>query len=341
MLQAMTGNIYWLARPHHEQLYDTLAAPVAHFAMADLCARAHRMEPGTRPSTELVHGFARAVFLCGVHRRVSQYYYRQAFLSSRDPFTFFEYLYHRIANLRYLSGLGRITRIRPELAWDDYLCQHDEPAHAAPGWKVFLDEAYVSHPDMRFGVVPAFVDSNIDVVYMSIIYGVRTLRATLRREFDRLRGLVPPDTILGWIDQLLTHDIPSIKMDTAAHDYGPTLSPELDELRVTLLDQQAAILREKGEFAKCVRTRLVQFADLVQRWRPGDTLGKWSASDRQTTHAKATAGIEEAHTSVSTLRDYIQSPKTQNTIRMLVREVLEEHYNSINREVGNPHSAPG
>lgn len=42
------------------------------------------------------------------HRRIAQYNYTAHFLSTHDIWAYFEYLYHRVSSLRYLTFLYRL-----------------------------------------------------------------------------------------------------------------------------------------------------------------------------------------------------------------------------------------
>ncbi len=185
------------------------------------------------------------------HKEIAVYYYSDLFLASKDVSAYFEYLYHRISSIRYATILAALlfkcdTQIRshrkPPGALsanpvDTYLERMLQPKR--PGWKHRLND-------------------------------IRALEQTLVRDREVLLSQVPSDTLLGWIDWIVTHDLNRFRTRYYVAEGAKgipgerPIETEVRKLLRMLLDLRAKVLRLKTDYRACIEARILQIEHLLE-----------------------------------------------------------------------------
>ena len=98
LLWRFEGETIWIHGTAHEILYKACSEPARDSAIASLLSL-QIPKPKKLAST-----FASLLSLSYWHRRIARYYYSSAFLPSKDMTAFWEYVYHRVSAIRYLSA---------------------------------------------------------------------------------------------------------------------------------------------------------------------------------------------------------------------------------------------
>ncbi len=91
----MEGGQYWIPASLRVSEYNSLTGAMRLGTHGDKRGR-------------VIDALVRALFVSAVHQRAARYYYTEAYLPSRDPNCFCEYLYHRLASLAHLKHLSQL-----------------------------------------------------------------------------------------------------------------------------------------------------------------------------------------------------------------------------------------
>jgi NAD-dependent SIR2 family protein deacetylase len=270
----MPGSYHWIVPRPHEARYKELTQDV-HWALI-----------GGEPEDDGIAAFIGATLVSGIHLRAARYYYTAAYLPSQDVHAFLEYVYHRIASLKYLLALCRsMLKLQTKIAvsWESLTSAVRSVAGEKPDdttavgvhfLELFLESSGAG--DAAVSAVenaPARLTSPLSFINSRRLFALRMLNSTLARERERVMSLARPGTWLAWIDQILAYEIPHLTLNPEALAGLPNavateergILNEASVLRETLLDQRATLLRERGDFDECIRSRLDQIQTLIRR----------------------------------------------------------------------------
>jgi hypothetical protein len=317
VIQQMDGKFYWLARPHHERLYKHLTARIGRKAIGRLvCDISMNRAPDLDPIRQAI---ARLIFLAGTHRKIARYYYTKSFLSSHDVDEFFEFLFHRVSRIKYLVSLEAVLRcveavgLRVLDSSKLVTRETSQETSSIPRWMRFLDDSLVVSSDVQSLDIPFPSDFEShklsEIIAENRLRDIRALRETINREFPRLLTMLSPDTWMGWMEQLLEYDLElfelrSLQPRVLGTEADPILATqpsdclintECKDLEILLRDQQAAILREKGEYSHAVIARVAQLAEAVPQLLEGlNAPTELMAELRFSTHARSLSASDVA-----------------------------------------------
>ena len=99
---------------------------------------------------------------------------------------------------------------------------------------------------------------------------IRALEQTLVRDREVLLSQVPSDTLLGWIDWIVTHDLNRFRtryyvVEGAKGIPGERpIETEVRKLLRMLLDLRAKVLRLKTDYRACIEARILQIEHLLE-----------------------------------------------------------------------------
>jgi SIR2-like domain len=285
-LERIGGELYWMTQKTCDTVYDDASAQATGKELLDILEAppaalefyGHGGEPATIGRTANKALLARQVArLACQHKEIASYYYSDLFLAGKDVSAFFEYLYHRISSIRYATILAALVfKCADEIRRDRETCG---PAIPNP--------------------VDKYLDSVLQATRASErrktrLDDIRALEQTLVRDREVLLSQVPSDTLLGWIEWIVTHDLVRFcaryyVLDKATQIPGePAIETEVRELLRMLLDLRAKVLRQKTDYEACIDARIMQIehllADLefpvqVARMRQGNTITSSIYSD--------------------------------------------------------------
>ncbi|WP_227255071.1 SIR2 family protein [Frigoriglobus tundricola] len=303
-LMAVEGGLYWMNRELRNEVYDTHSR-LAYTTEIHKAIRDKRVETGT---------LAQLLLLCLHQNAIARNYYFDTFIPSRDPHAFFEYVYHRVSSIRYLTKavlvFGRLATTPTELAAPDqwkevYTALSDALRLGAKGG---LDEYHLEAGDVFPGskAPPAFAVTDSPPFFEAIKESLQQRRVQEIRSFrlawslaDReLLGQVPAEQLISWCDWLIRDDLRRFTTAFWARPDRDSVKPQSDDLKIlcTELDQDisplladlrrdlyflwAQCLRERTDLAGCIEVSLRHLHDEVNpepHYPPGDLLRKVAA----------------------------------------------------------------
>lgn len=217
-LLPVEGGLYWMNRELRNGIYETNSEFTSNLSVG-------RALDGTVPAGCLLQ-----LVLLGLgHNAIARYYYFDTFIPSRDPQAFFEYVYHRVSSIRYLTKAVLVLnwlRLYPE--------RLDQPADVRDGLTRLAaalrspngrdpqhhldsDELF-SKPAMdKLGVAdlgngPAAVGRFVTAL-LAVLHGRRTNHIQSFRLAwslaDRvIQAQVPAEQMISWCSWLVDEDLP-------------------------------------------------------------------------------------------------------------------------------------
>ncbi len=260
-LERIGGELYWMTQKTCDTVYDDASALATSKELLDtleaptavLSFYGHGGEHATtgRPATkaEMARQVARLTYQ---HKEIASYYYSDPFLAGKDVSAYFEYLYHRISSIRYATILAALL-----FECSDEIRHNREAATPANRNPV---DAYLGSVLAATGAGEPLKDRLDDI---------RALEQTLLRDREVLLSQVPSDTLLGWIDWIVTHDLVRFRARYYVEDRAkripgePAIEAEVRELLHMLLDLRAKVLRQKTDYEACIEARIMQIKHLL------------------------------------------------------------------------------
>jgi hypothetical protein len=118
------GETIWVFGVVHETVYKILTESVQESKLVELLRQSGRTNP--TQVRVLVGTFLNLVTLGFWHRRIARHYYSGVFLPSNDLQAFWEYVYHRVAAIRYLTSAQALAHrfaAMDEPVWRDELLE--------------------------------------------------------------------------------------------------------------------------------------------------------------------------------------------------------------------------
>ena len=222
--------------------------------------------------------FNRLLILVLVHRQTSRYYFTDLYLASGDMAAFREYIYHRVASIRYLARmnlfidqLGNLAKYRhcdylmkvlqsfdPErpfraMAALDSLDESSSEVESQPGTEAKRE------CDMNSPATEDRLRACSHEIATLRLRELEAFRATLSRESPKIMASTYAGTWLAWLDRIREIDCLEMKED---FDYFiwrreskrrlaqvfTHFTRELDGLRRDLAHQEIEFLHEKGDW---------------------------------------------------------------------------------------------
>ena len=259
-LFGLGGELYWMPTHNRDRVYESASSLATGKAFLDavqapkeaylFLSHAYDPQPFTDPEllSRMVRELARLVLQ---HRAVARYYYSDLFLASKDMTAYSEYLYHRISAIRYVTALAALVL-------------HQNKQLTAPGLEPSdpvgrFEYKWLSARGLR-GAPKERLDD------------IRSLVRTLERDRDVLMSHLPSDTLLGWIEWIVPHDLPRFLLS----HYGVKATPqtvegqaeeriarEVRKMGRMLRDLHGKVLREKTDYEGCIQVRVAQVYDLL------------------------------------------------------------------------------
>ncbi len=259
-LARLEGGAYWISRIKRDLVYESWLKLSYPSEVRNLCKQLIPMQQLTVEQDDLVRNTAiELFFVCTQHRRIAKYYYTELFFASKDVGAFFEYLYHRVSSIRYLRLLQLLVVSTNSRNW---IRERIRPTTEAPR---FSGEDPLEAFGGSFDELLKVNDAS--VVYSELVASeIRSLRQTLHRERESILASAPADTWIGWIRRIETHDLDDFRFALSPLKSSDGVEIERDDpvttacldLRRDLQDLQAKVLREKGDYNKCVDLRSEQ-----------------------------------------------------------------------------------
>ncbi|HEY7308552.1 MAG TPA: hypothetical protein VH643_04220 [Gemmataceae bacterium] len=195
-LTPIEGGMYWMNGPLRDDIYS------ANSRYTDTATVCQVFAPGglKKPYETL----AQLILLALHHDRIARHYYFETFIQSKDPHAFFEYVYHRVSSIRYLTKLDLLLaafdrpRPHPVLA---NICRMLKRAvydatpdyfGADPSSRIRLTDAAMFHREIK--IRRAREIANLRIGWMSAI--------------ETLSAQVPAEQLISWCRWLIEDDLP-------------------------------------------------------------------------------------------------------------------------------------
>lgn len=228
ILQQLEGGSYWFNHSIRDQIY----ARNTEYAGTRSMQQCLDLKAGARVNSEHRRKTVFQLFLSAItHQRISQIWYNQTFVQSRDTFAFLEYTYHRISSIRNLVKLRALARvgagdevrtgnkiIAEDLVRGIYRCtelirllNEDEPpfkellfGESGPFANSLRKEPKEDfHGDDWFAQARE-IEKSLQSRHRRQLHGL--YRGWTRAEHT-LRTQVPAEQLLHWCDELLRDDL--------------------------------------------------------------------------------------------------------------------------------------
>ncbi len=202
-----------------------------------------------------LEGLAQALLLALFQDSIARYHYFDTFIPSRDPRAFFEYVYHRVSSIRYLTRLVLALEVG---------CRRGAP----PGWAdVYAKLTAVCRKPFDLTATEVFQEEAadnprklIDALNGRRVREVASLRLAWSFAARELQTRVPAEQLTSWCRWLILDDLP--KFETAFYPRAAPVIRYPDIYQTcALLDAQVApeiaLLRRDlySLWAQCHRER--------------------------------------------------------------------------------------
>lgn len=211
-IHRVEGGAYWMSIAVRDARYARMSADCSTARIRELLSQ-------PRPDVAAAASTSRDLLrLHAIHDRIARYYYADYYLASRHIDCLLEYLYHRIASIRFLTMRTALPRTEPDSTGGD----------AAP------DHRFQRYDDLR------------------------ALSRVLRREMGAIFSHIPSDNLYFWIKWIEQHDLPRFDLShfgaPPAADRIEELTRRVSRrIRDDLTTARLRLLREKTEFTLCVK----------------------------------------------------------------------------------------
>ena len=249
LLQQLEGGAYWFNHSIRDEIYSK---NTQHTGTNSL-RRCLGLEPGEESTAEYRQGAVFQLFLSAIiHQRISQIWYNDTFVQSRDTFAFLEYTYHRISSIRNLVKLRALALAGAKTG--DKAIAEDlvKGISKCAGLIRLLNESDPQFKQLGFGEDGPFANAlrnpPDDSSNREWCDEAKEIQESLGRRHRRqlhglyrgwtraeliLRTQVPAEQLLHWCDELLTDDLVNrcnrlvIRYrDTSAETNNRTFEPE-------------------------------------------------------------------------------------------------------------------
>ncbi|HEX3126861.1 MAG TPA: SIR2 family protein [Thermoanaerobaculia bacterium] len=252
-VRRLEGGQYWMSVHMRNRIYKIGQR------YTDSKALASRIELRIPNRTKTPRNLAR---LASMHESIADFYYSEMFAASQDAVALLEHLYHRISALRYLTKLD---------AWIPQEGLGSLPEPVAASLREYLGRWYLPNAEP--------VRKRLRELRL---HRLRSLRAVLERERERLLSDVASDTLIGWIDWIRDKDLPRFLVRTCLISVGgaPTgtlpadddlesqIEAECENLKDLIEDLRADVLRDKMDFLPWADLRAGQLLKLLDLKSP-------------------------------------------------------------------------
>jgi hypothetical protein len=247
-VKRLEGGQYWMSVRMRNRIYEMGQRYTDSKTLAD------RIEHRVPNRTKTPRNLAR---LAAMHESIADFYYSEMFAASQDAVALLEHLYHRISTLRYLTKLD---------AWIPQKGLESLPEPIAASLRKHLGRWCLPNAEpVREGLRELR------------LHRLRSLRAVLERERERLLSEVASDTLIGWIDWIRDKDLPRFLVRTclisvggappgalpADDDLESQIEAECEDLRDLIEDLRADVLRDKMDFLPWADLRAGQLLKLL------------------------------------------------------------------------------
>src|ERR1700754_943120 len=227
ILQQLEGGSYWFNHSIRDQIYEK-NTDCTDTASIRKCLR---VRARSRMNRQHRRNAVFQLFLGAItHQRISQIWYNDTFVQSRDTFAFLEYTYHRISSIRNLVKLRALARVGA----NDKIAGHKVIAEdlvrgitKCSELICLLDEKDPPFKQLGFGDDGPFADvlrnyskdnsvnrdwrSEAEQIEKSLQLRHRRQLHGLYRGWTRaevtLRTQLPAEQLLHWCDELLSDDL--------------------------------------------------------------------------------------------------------------------------------------
>jgi hypothetical protein len=233
-VRRLEGGEYWMARGMRNKIYEIGQKQIS---WQELFASQEN-----DPNEVALRNLAS---LIDIHGKIARYHVEDLYAASQDVFALLEYVYHQVAELRYLTKLHawllkvgpRASEI-PAEAWSD--------ACARLGFEQPLPRPEVP---MRLG--------DLRARRLLAFYQV------FRREHEVLRSRVSSDTLINWIDWICAYDLELFQLSSRGFRESQEIVGLCRDLADLLQDMKGDALREKIDYVSCIQHRVKQIAKLI------------------------------------------------------------------------------
>lgn len=227
LLQQLEGGSYWFNHSIRDQIY----ARNTEYARTSSMRQCLNVKAGARNSEHRRKTVFQLFLSAITHQRISQIWYNQTFVQSRDTFAFLEYTYHRISSIRNLVKLRALARvgagddvragnkiIAEDLVRGIYRCtelirllNEDEPpfkellfGESGPFANLLRKEPKEDSHGDDWCTQARKIEKSLQSRHRRQLHGL--YRGWTRAEHT-LRTQVPAEQLLHWCDELLRDDL--------------------------------------------------------------------------------------------------------------------------------------
>lgn len=287
-LLSVGGGAFWMRRLLRDDVYSTNSRRTKTEEIKKLASELRAtatVDSAMRP--RLVHPTIQCLLLAFLHDRIARYYYFDNYIQSRDPFAFFEYVYHRVSSIRYLNKLVILQAIITERSADEWI----RVGHACSNALAEVPTDFFDVPKSGEGAtglrgeIMALLDPGNDLrsgrgLQRRRLREIRSLRLAWRRCRDPLLRSVPAEQLISWCRWLIEDDLKRFLAGTYGKEIGVEVAAiqglddvvrdETDELERELYDLCARSYIERSDYDKCIKLRLSQLLSLTRGPGRGD-----------------------------------------------------------------------
>jgi hypothetical protein len=249
ILRTMDGGFYWIPQHMHFQTYQLLTDHLFYEKMNEA------MRKGDVDG--LMRNLTTLIPIILIHSNIARWYYLHAFIRTKDPNAFFEYLYHRVSSLRYLRNLTEIL----QSSWASVGSSENKKRihtlimrlYSCDGESLLTRIEYVD-----IDTEQSTLDSVLNVVQVIRVKCLQSLLNALRREEEITKTTGSTDTWIAWFSQLLL-DLKAMKTKVDDSQRFLQLSHELELWMINLIGR---LFGEKRSWQDCRHQRRLYLSRL-------------------------------------------------------------------------------
>ncbi len=281
LLIPLEGGMFWMPRSIRDRVYSE------NSRYTD--TERFRQMTATNQLGDALNSAKQLLLLALHHDRIARHYYFETFVMSKDPDEFFEYVYHRVSSIRYLTKLGLV-----------FECD---------GVRAQVESGCI---DMRDLIMP-FLSTNSEWCDLSseetpATIQTRNLRAEVHERRQReiaslrlawslsrtwLQAQVPAELLVSWCKWLIEDDLPRFVMgyyfpkgkqeeglrDKCEHRDNDYVRKTIADLKDDLYDLWAQCYFERTDYKQSIEVRTKQLLEWVPDSETSELRSKVLGSD--------------------------------------------------------------
>ena len=265
-LLPVAGGGYWMNRTLRDGIYSLNSQSTSTTAFKSFIEAMNAQRTLAASTDDLIRSTLQSLLLSLHHDRIAHYFYFHNYTQSQDSFAFFEYVYHCVSSIRYLT---RIVLLRRIVSRDNSgLWERVSTFSPTELKKVSAGYLNVTTKELDSIFAPEGV-REIVTLEDRRLREIAGLRLSWRRSRAMLLRTVPAEQIIQWCECLIIDDLPRFLASTYGLKLGADASvlqeldsrpvcDEVNRLESDLFDLWAGSYRGRSDYRQCINLRLLQ-----------------------------------------------------------------------------------